>query len=104
MKQNFHIITSISGIRHITAEKFLIEMGDINKYKSHNQLRAFIGTDPSIKQSGSSVYVKGKISKRGNAHLRRTIWQMAVSVIRSSKTFADYYKKKISEGKSINKL
>lgn len=99
MKQNFHIITSISGIGHITAEKFLIEMGDINKYKSHNQLRAFIGTDPSIKQSGSSIHVKGKISKRGNAHLRRTIWQMAVSVIRNLKTFADYFKKKISEGK-----
>jgi transposase len=96
---NLQIITSINGIGQTTAEKFLIEIGNITKYKSHNQLRAFIGTDPSIKQSGSSINVQGKISKRGNAHLRRTIWQMAVSVINYSDKFATYFDKKMLEGK-----
>lgn len=99
LKQDFEIITSVKGIGHTTAEKFLIEVGDINNYKSHNQLRAFIGTDPSIKQSGSSINVQGKISKRGNAHLRRTIWQMAVSVINYSHCYTEYFDKKIKEGK-----
>ncbi|KQC06560.1 MAG: hypothetical protein APR54_07130 [Candidatus Cloacimonas sp. SDB] len=53
LKQNFEIITSIKGVGQTTAEKFLIEKGNINNFKSHNQLRAYIGTDPAIKQSGS---------------------------------------------------
>ena len=99
LKQEFDIITSIDGIGQTTAEKFLIEIGNINRFKSHNQLRAFIGTDPSIKQSGSSVNVNGKISKRGNSHLRRTIWQMAFAVRKFSPQFQQYYLKKRREGK-----
>ncbi len=99
LKQEFDIITSIAGIGQTTAEKFLIEIGDINKFKSHNQLRAFIGTDPSIKQSGSSVNINGRISKRGNSHLRRTIWQMAFAVRKFSPGFEQYYLKKREEGK-----
>jgi len=99
LKQDFEIITSIKGVGQTTAEKFLIEIGDINKFKSHKQLRAFIGFDPSIKQSGSSINIKGKISKRGNSYLRRTMWQMAVSVIRYSDEFATYFHKKMNEGK-----
>lgn len=99
LKQNFEIITSIKGVGQTTAEKFLIEIGDINNFKSHNQLRAYIGTDPAIKQSGSSINVNGHISKRGNAHLRRTIWQMAVASINYSSYYGCYFDKKMAEGK-----
>jgi transposase len=95
----FSALLISKGIGDITAAKFLIEIGDIQNFKSHKQLRAYIGTDPSVKQSGSSVNVNGKISKRGNAHLRKTVWQMAVGVIRSSDYFAQYFYKKINEGK-----
>jgi transposase len=58
-----------------------------------------MGMDPTIKQSGSSINVNGKISKRGNAHLRRTLWQMASAVKRYSPTFEEYYQKKRNEDK-----
>ena len=57
IQQDFDIVTSISGIGKTTAEKFLFEIVDISKFNSHNQLRAYIGTDPSIKQSGSSIII-----------------------------------------------
>ena len=99
LQQDFNIITSVNGIGETTAEKFLIEIADIKNFKSHKQLRAYIGTDPSIKQSGSSIHVNGKISKRGNSYLRKTVWQMAVGVIRCCDYFAVYFNKKIYEGK-----
>ena len=99
LQQDFDILTSIKGIGKTTAEKFLIEIVDIKNFKSQKQLRAYIGTDPSIKQSGSSINVSGRISKRGNSYLRKTIWQMAVGVIRCCPHFADYFYKKIKEGK-----
>jgi len=104
LQQDFKIITSINGIGENTAEKFLIEIADINNFKSHKQLRAYIGTDPSIKQSGSSVNIRGRISKRGNAYLRKTIWQMAIGVIRCCNSLTSTFKRRSEKVKNTNKL
>ena len=95
----FEILTSIKGIGEITAQKFLIEIDDIRNFNNYKQLTAFIGTDPSIKQSGTSIMYQGRISKRGNKYLRRTLYQMAVGCIRESYTFNLYYHKKREENK-----
>ncbi|MBL0687490.1 MAG: IS110 family transposase [Sulfurospirillum sp.] len=74
------LLTSISGTGKASAASFLIELGDINNFATHKQLTAFIGTDPTIYQSGTSVNIRGSISKSGNSHLRRSIWHMAEQV------------------------
>jgi len=88
------LLVSIKGIGEKTARSFIIEIGSISNFKSAKQLAAYIGIDPSIKQSGSSVNVKGKISKKGNSFLRRTIWQIAAAVIRYDGKFREYFLKK----------
>jgi transposase len=95
------LLTSIPGVGKPSAASFLTELGDINHFKTHKQLTAFIGTDPSVFQSGSSVNGRSSISKRGNAHLRRTIWHMARASTVWSQTFKAYYDKKRSEGKTF---
>lgn len=99
MNSNIEILKSIDGIGNITATNFIVEINDINHFKSHKQLSAYIGLDPATKQSGTSINVRGKITKRGNSYLRRTIYQMAVSVSRYNPVFKDYLHKKILEGK-----
>lgn len=99
MNSNIEILKSIDGIGNITATNFIVEINDINHFKSHKQLSAYIGLDPATKQSGTSINVKGKITKRGNSYLRRTIYQMAVSVSRYNPVFKEYLHKKIAEGK-----
>ena len=94
------ILKSIPGIGTITAINFIAEIICIERFPSVKQLIAFIGFDPSLKQSGSSILYHGSISKRGNAILRRTLWQMANGVIRSCDKFRQYYDKKHSEGKT----
>jgi len=101
---DFDILTSIKGIGKITAQKFLIEVDDIRNFNNHKQLTAFMGTDPSLKQSGTSIMYQGRISKRGNKYLRKTLFQMAVSCIREDITFNTYYHKKRDEKKNTNKL
>lgn len=100
---DFNILTSVDGIGNITSKTFIAEIGDINKYESAKQLIAYIGTDPSVKQSGSSINISGKISKRGNSHLRRNIWLMAVCVIRENHVFNAYFQKKRKEGMKYKK-
>ena len=97
------ILSSVDGIGKGTSSAFIAEVGDIEKFESAKQLIAFAGTDPSVKQSGTSIHSNGKITKRGNAHLRRTIWLMAVCVIRCNPYFKSYFQKKRNEGMKYKK-
>jgi len=101
INDDIEILQSIPGIGTVTSKNFMVEVSSVDKFKSVKQLCAFIGIDPSIKQSGSSINYRGKISKRGNANLRRTIWQMAIGVIRSCEKFNAYFSKKRKEGKKF---
>ncbi len=95
------LLTSIGGVGKPSAASFLTELGNINNFATHKQLTAFIGTDPTIYQSGTSVNIKGSISKRGNSHLRRTLWHMARAATVWNETLKAYYDKKRSEGKTF---
>jgi len=97
------ILSSVDGIGKSTSSAFIAEVGDIDKFESAKQLIAFAGTDPSVKQSGTSIHSNGKITKRGNAHLRRTIWLMAICVIRCNPYFKTYFQKKSDEGMKYKK-
>ena len=101
INDDIEILQSIPGIGSVTSKNFMIEVSSVEKFKSVKQLCAFIGIDPSVKQSGTSINYRGKISKRGNANLRRTIWQMAIGVIRSCDKFNAYFSKKREEGKKF---
>lgn len=101
INDDIEILQSIPGIGSVTSKNFMVELSSVDRFNSVKQLCAFIGIDPSIRQSGSSINHKGKISKRGNANLRRTIWQMAIGAIRSCEKFKLYFSKKIKEGKKF---
>jgi len=97
-KDDIEILTSIKGIGNTTASHFIAEIGDINRFKTKSKLIAYAGTDPSIKQSGSSINIRGKITKKGSKPVRRVLYIMAMGVIRSNEYFKAYYTKKRKEG------
>ena len=100
--EDFEILKSIPGIGDITAAQFIAEIGDINRFKSVRQLTAYAGTDPGISQSGNSL-VQKKISKRGNASVRRVGFLMATHLIKENSVFKEYYNKKIAENMNKKK-
>lgn len=98
MEDDINIMTSIKGIGDATAANFLIEMGgDINQFECSGKIIAMAGLDPAIYQSGKHEG-KGKITKRGNRHLRKIIWKMTTKVIQYTDTFHAYYSKRRKEG------
>jgi transposase len=103
MGDDIDIMTSLRGIGEKTATNFLIEMGgDIRRFKDHKKLIAMAGIDPAIYQSGKHEG-HGRITKRGNRHLRRVIWLMTIRVIQFNQCFQDYYKKRIRDGLPFKK-
>jgi transposase len=98
IQQDTGILTSMKGIGEKSAMNFLIEMGgEIKQFERHQKLIAMAGLDPALYQSGK-IDRKGKISKRGNRHLRRIIWLMTTKVIQFNERFKQYYLKRIKDG------
>jgi transposase len=98
MEEDITIMTSIKGIGNKTAANFLVEMGgDINNFECSGKIIAMAGLDPAVYQSGKHEG-KGRITKRGNRHLRRIIWMMTTSVIQYTDIFHAYYLKRRKEG------
>ncbi len=101
----FHSITSIFGIGEFTASLILAELGDINRFNNIKELTAYCGLDPSIKQSGKSIHIKGPISKSGNKYMRKILFVSILNIIRLTKLchqendIESYYRKKRNEGK-----
>jgi transposase len=97
------IMTSLRGIGEKTATNFLVEMGgDIRNFNNHKKLIAMAGLDPAIYQSGK-YDGQGRITKRGNRHLRRVIWLMTIRVIQFNDCFRQHYQKRRQDGLPFKK-
>jgi len=97
LNQDVEILTSIDGIGENSALYFLAEVGDISRFSTYKKLIAYCGLDPSVDESGKHKG-ESRISKRGNAHLRRIIWLMSVNVVRHNEYFKAYFQRKRSQG------
>ena len=73
-----HLLVSIPGIGEITAVWILVEIRDFREFSNARQLAAYAGLNPRINTSGTSVHKKTRLSKTGNAHLRKALFMPAV--------------------------
>jgi len=92
-------ITTCPGIGNVLGAVILSEIGDISRFSEPKKLVAFVGIDPSVKQSGEFTGTQNKMSKRGSPHLRRAIWMAAVVAAFHDPVLMAFYQKKRSEGK-----
>ncbi|MDF9825911.1 transposase [Breznakia sp. PF5-3] len=93
-------IYSIPGIGSFSGTSILCEIGDISTFHSASKVVAFAGLDPSVYQSGEYNAQATAISKRGSPHLRKTLYQIALTICKYNSTFNSYYKLKKEQGKS----
>jgi hypothetical protein len=78
---DFRRLQQVPGIGPINALSILAEAGDLRRFGHHRQFLKFCGLDLATHQSGQ-FRGKTKLSKRGNARLRRTLWMAAQVAIR----------------------
>jgi transposase len=79
LKHAQDLLVSIPGIGRLTAAKLLGEIRDILAFEDARQLAAYAGLTPRIFISGSSVHKKSRLSKTGNANLRKILYMPAIS-------------------------
>ncbi len=71
--RDYQILPQIPGIGPINALTIIAEAGDLRRFHHHRQFLKFCGLDLSTQQSGQ-YRGQTRLSKFGNARLRRTLW------------------------------
>ena len=100
LKRQSQLLDSIPGIAETTAARLLSEMTDITQYRSARQVAAYAGLVPRERQSGSSVRGRTRLSKIGNARLRKALYFPAITALRCSEFFQHWAEGLRARGKS----
>ena len=93
-------LESIPGLGRKTATMLIVLTDGFNRFETASQLCSFSGLTPLIRQSGSSVRGKARISKIGNAKLRNLLFMCSFTACKCNKACRELYERIVSTGKS----
>ena len=94
---DYQRLTSVPGNGPINALTILAEAGDLRRFGHHRQFLKFCGMDLATIQSGT-FRGQTKLSKYGNARLRRTLWMAGqVAILQRANSFRDKFERYITK-------
>lgn len=102
-EQQFNLITSVVGIGQKTATLLLTATGGLQNFQRPRQLSKFLGLVPSSHDSGSSIKIRGRMTKRGNSMLRASLYMAARSAKRFNLACKELYERLRAKGKPHKK-
>ena len=93
---DYRLLTTVPGIGPIHALAILAEAGDLRRFGHHRQFLKFCGMDLATIRSGT-FRGQTKLSKYGNARLRRTLWMAGqVAIVQRVNGFRDKFERYIA--------
>jgi transposase len=98
--QAMDILVSIRGVGEKSAAYILAETMCLKRFPTSKAFAAFVGLDPTLKQSGTSIHGKSRLSKAGSPYLRATLSWSAKLLVRWNETFKQCFEHAISRGKA----
>lgn len=99
-QQELSLLQTIPGIGLKTALYLIVATNGFTKFENAKQLCSYAGITPTIKQSGSSVRGRSRISKVGNRKLRRLLFLASFSAFRHNKSCKALFDRIVAKGKS----
>ena len=76
MRAVIDALQALRGLAKLTATTIAVEIGCFTRFESAKRLMAYVGTTPSEYSTGGSRR-QGAITKTGNAHVRRVLYEVA---------------------------
>lgn len=91
LREKLENICTIKGVGLITAVTIVAETNGFNLIRNVRQLVCYAGYDVVVKQSGTSVNSKPRISHKGNKHIRRALHFPALTAVRYNEPLTNFY-------------
>lgn len=99
-QQQLTLLKTIPGMGVKTALFLIIVTDGFSKFETASQLCSYVGITPTIRESGSSVRGRSRISKVGNKKLRNLLFLCAFSACKYNKSCREVYQRIVNKGKS----
>jgi len=93
-------LKTIPGIGPKTAIMLIVLTGGFNRFTNASELCSYAGLTPVIRQSGSSVKGRPRISKMGNQKLRNLLFMCSFNACKYNRACRDLYERIVAKGKS----
>lgn len=94
------LLQSIPGIGLKTALFLIVITDGFKRFETASQLCSYVGITPTIRESGSSVRGRSRISKVGNRKLRNLLFLCSFSACTQNKACREIYERLVNKGKS----
>jgi transposase len=99
LSRDYDLLTSIIGVGQTAAVTFLGELSAANNFSSSRELEVFCGLTPKLFESGSSVRGKPRMSKVGNARIRKALYMPALCALRANPALREFAARLKAAGK-----
>lgn len=93
-------LKTISGIGNKTSLMLVVLTDGFERFTSGSELCSYAGLTPIIRQSGSSVKERSRISKMGNQKLRNLLFMCSFNACKYNKACREIYERLVAKGKS----
>lgn len=93
------LLESIPGVGRQTATTLLAELPAVDKLPSAQSAAAYCGLAPREFKSGSSVRKRTRLSKAGNARLRKSLFLPTQTAVRFNPLLARFFARLVDAGK-----
>lgn len=99
LKQDAILLKSIPGVGPVISQRMIALIRSRN-FVSARQCAAFIGLNPVIRESGTSVRGRSRLSKIGDAKIRAKLYMAAVVAIQHNPDIKQQYERLLKNGKT----
>ncbi|MFI5140240.1 MAG: IS110 family transposase [Sphingobacteriales bacterium] len=100
LKQNFHLLQSITGIGKVVALVTIIKTHNFTRFANARKFACFCGTAPFPHDSGTSIKKKTRVSHLADKQMKSLLDLSAKSAIQYDKELREYYLRRTEGGKS----
>lgn len=99
-QEQLRLLKTIPGIGEKAAILLVVFTEGFSKFENSKQLCCYAGITPTIRQSGSSVRGRSRISKIGNKKLRNQLFLSSFTACQYNKACRELYERIVDQGKS----
>lgn len=99
-QESLTLLKTIPGIGDKTALMLLVFTDGFNRFDSSKKLCSYAGITPIIRQSGSSVKGRPRMSKIGNAKLRNLLFMCSFNACKYNQACKALFERIVAKGKS----
>lgn len=98
--QSLTLLKTIPGIGNKTGLMLLVFTDGFNRFESSKELCSYAGITPIIRQSGSSIKGRPRMSKMGNPKLRNLLFMCSFNACKYNKACKALFDRIVAKGKS----